>query len=299
MLIPSKRVDSVGGMKLAISTLCCPAWELGKIVDAAAENGITGIDFRGIGAEIDITALPQFAADLESTLKLLGDQGISLPCFNTSVTLLSPSPQRWDAMLDEARRYAMLAERTGTPYLRIFGGRSPKELTQEQAVMMAQRHLRQLVKICKPHGCLPLLETHDDWTTSPRVLELIHEFEPAEVGVIWDLEHPWRAGEAPMDTALGLRRFLRHIHVKDTIYPEEKARSVLLGQGLVPLAECAAALGRIGYDGWYCLETEKRWHPAAPEPEQSIPQFARFMRENWNQGGNRAHFGEPANPQNV
>ena len=295
MLISRGRLDSVGGMKLAISTLVCPAWELERIVDAAAENGIEGIDFRGIGAEIDITALPQFGAGLEGTLKLLAGRGISMPCLNTSVTLVCPSSQRWDAMLDEARRYAVLAERTGTKYLRVFGGKAPKELTADQARMMAERHMRQLVKICRPHGCIPLLETHDDWRVSGRVLELVHGFDPAEAGVIWDLEHPWRAGEAPMDTAQGLRRFMRHVHVKDTIYPENQPQSVLLGQGLVPLGECAAGLGRIEYGGWYCLETEKRWHPAAPEPEQSIPQFARFMRQNWKPAG----FGEPARLGNV
>jgi sugar phosphate isomerase/epimerase len=282
-------------MKLSISTLCCPEWELEKIVDAAAENGIEGIDFRGIGPEIDITALPQFGIDLAGTLKLLAERKISMPCFNTSVTLLSPSAQRWDAMLDEARRYANLAERTGTRFLRVFGGRAPKELTHEQARMMAQRHLRQIVKICKPHGCLPLLETHDDWTTSSAVLELIHEFEPADIGVIWDFEHPWRAGETPADTAEGLRRFIRHVHVKDTTYPHGERRGMLLGEGLVPLGECASALRRIEYDGWYCLETEKRWDPAAPEPQQSVRQFGEFMRNRWSQ----LHFGEPARRLNV
>jgi len=282
-------------MKLSISTLCCPAWQLEKIVDAAAQNGIGGIDFRGIGPEIDITALPQFGVDLAATLKLLGGRGISIPCFNTSVTLLSPSAQRWGAMLDEAVRYATLAGRTGTSFLRIFGGRAPKELTHEQARMTAQRHLRQVVKICKPHGCLPLLETHDDWTTSSAVLELIHEFEPTDLGVIWDLEHPWRAGESPADTAEALRRFIRHVHVKDTTYPGGQRRGMLLGEGLVPLGECAAALRRIEYDGWYCLETEKRWDSAAPEPQDSFPQFAEFMRQRWPQ----LHFDEPAGRQNV
>jgi fatty-acyl-CoA synthase len=285
MLIRREGADSVEGMKLAVSTLCCPTWELPQIVEAAVRNGIEGIDFRGIGAEIDITALPQFGAELDATLRLLREGKISLPCFNTSVTLLSPSPQRWDAMLDEARRYATLAGRTETAFLRVFGGRTPQELTGEQARMMAQRHLRQVVKICKPHGCIPLLETHDDWTTSARVLELIHEFEPADVGVIWDLEHPWRAGESPAATAVGLRRFIRHVHIKDTTYPDGKRRGMLLGHGLVPLKECAAALAEIGYQAWYCLETEKRWDSAAPEPGESLPQFAEFMREKWTKWG--------------
>ena len=55
----------------------------------------------------------------------------------------------------------------------------------------------------------------------------------------------------------------------------------LLGEGDLPLDRCIAALKSIGYDAWACLETEKRWHPTAPDPEQSVPQFAAYMREHW------------------
>jgi sugar phosphate isomerase/epimerase len=265
-------------MKLAISTLACPNWSLEQIISAASASEIAGIDFRGIGSEIDITKLPQFGADLPETLASLREHHLVMPCLNTSVTLVVPDPEKWDLMLQEVQRYAQLASRTATRYMRVFGGSIPKNLTRDEAVHLAQRHLRQAVKICKPNGCQPLLETHDAWITSDQVLQLIHEFDPDDVGVLWDLEHPWRLGESPADTAVGLRRWIRHIHIKDTIRTDGKSRPVLLGEGELPLHECLAALQAIGYDGWISLETEKRWHPQGPEPEQSVPQFARYMR---------------------
>jgi sugar phosphate isomerase/epimerase len=95
---------------------------------------------------------------------------------------------------------------------------------------------------------------------------------------LWDLEHPWRNGEAPQETATQLKGRIEHIHIKDTIRRGGKSVPLLLGEGEVPLAECLAALRSIGYDGWICLETEKRWHPEGPEPERSVPQFADYMR---------------------
>jgi sugar phosphate isomerase/epimerase len=267
-------------MKLTVSTLSCPTWELNRIVDAANAAGIAGIDFRGLGDEIDITRLPQFNQQLEATLAFLRGRGIEMPCFNTSVTLVSPSPERWSAMLDETQRYGKLAERTGTRLLRIFGGGVPKGMTRDEGRLMAQRHLRQIVKICKAYGCVPIVETHDDWATGQQALELLHEFDPADVGVLWDVEHPWRRGESPGDTATALRRFVRHVHVKDSIGNER--RPTLLGEGALPLVDCAAALRVIEYDGWFCLECEKRWDEKAPEPEASLPQFAMYMRERWN-----------------
>lgn len=265
-------------MKLTVSTLACPKWTLEQIVSAVASAGIEGIDFRGIGDEIDITRLPAFNERLPATLELLKKHKLQMPCINTSVTLVTPDPAKWQAYLDEAQRSAQLARKTCTRLLRIFGGNIPDSLTRDEAAILARRHLRQLVKICQPNGCIPILETHDAWSTSPQVLELLHEFDPNETGALWDIEHPYRKGEPLTDTFAALKRFLKHVHVKDSVRVNEKNSPRLLGEGQLPLKEAHRILHEGGYDGWICLETEKRWHAEAPEPQVSIPQFAEFMR---------------------
>jgi sugar phosphate isomerase/epimerase len=272
-------------MKLCFSTLACPEWSLEQMVRAAADNGIEGIDFRGIQNEIDITRLPEFNQDLDQTLSLLRRHGLHMPCLNTSVTLVCPAQERWNMMLAEAQRYADLAGRTGTSFLRIFGGSVPKEMSRDEARNLARRHLRQLVHICQPAGCQVLLETHDAWKSSGEVLELLGEFEKHEVGCLWDVEHPHRRGESPADTAAGLGGFLRHVHVKDSVQHDGKSLPVLMGEGELPLRPFVQALKRIGYDAWICLEAEKRWVAAGPDPEGSIPQFARYMRDVWQEPG--------------
>jgi len=267
--------------RLSFSTLSCPAWSFEQIVESATRFGVQGIDFRGIGNEIDITKLPLFAnGNLDATMQAIRFRGLKLPCFNTSVTLVSPAPQRWQEMLDECRRYAQLAQRTGTRLIRIFGGGVPKEMSRDEGRLMAERHLRQVIKICRNFDCTPILETHDDWSTSAQVLELLHEQDPRDVGVLWDIEHSFRHGESPIDTVTALRRFLRHVHFKDSRAGEAGKRiPTLLGEGELPLRECVHALRETGYDGWVCLEAEKRWHPQeTPEPEVTIPQFVVFMR---------------------
>jgi sugar phosphate isomerase/epimerase len=265
-------------MKLTISTLACPDWTLAQILEACAAAGVGGVDFRGLGPEIDVTRLREFTLDLPLTLAEFRARGVAMPCFNTSVTLMVPSAQRWQEMLDEAHRYAQLAQRTGTPFMRIFGGAIPKGMSREEALGIAGRHLRQISKICKAHGTQPVLETHDAWSTSRAVRELLHEFAPDEAGVLWDVEHTCRAGEAPGETLEALGRYVRHVHVKDSVREGGKYIPKLLGEGELPLGDVMRALKRAGYDGWICLETERRWHPDdAPAPEVSVPHFARFM----------------------
>jgi sugar phosphate isomerase/epimerase len=272
-------------MRLAISTLACPDWGLPQVVDACAAAGVHGVDFRGLGAEIDVTRLREFSLDLAPTLDAFRRADLAIPCFATSVTLISPTGQRWQEMLDEAHRYAQLARRTGTRYLRVFGGALPKGMTRDEGLAMASRHLRQIVKMCRTHDTQPVVETHDDWSTSAALRELLHEFDPAEAAALWDVEHTTRAGEPPADTVAGLGRFLKHVHLKDAIVEAGHPTPKLLGEGDVPLVEALHALRATNYTGWLCLETEKRWHPAiAPAPEVSIPQFTKFVARHWSAG---------------
>jgi sugar phosphate isomerase/epimerase len=269
-------------MRFCFSTLVCPTWSFPQIVGAAAAHGLEGIDLRGIGAEIDITRLAAFNEELDATLALLRQHGLSVPCLNTSIALVTPVNDRWDMMLDECRRYARVAGRAGTPFLRVFGGQVIKGMTRSEATAMAKRHLRQLQHICTPHRCRVLLETHDDWATGEQVLELLGDTTPEEAGVLWDIEDPCRRGEAPGQTAQNLSKHILHVHIKDSTRINGASRPSLLGQGNLPLKQFVQALKAIAYDRWICLETEKRWHPeVAPEPEESLPQFVQYMKANW------------------
>src|SRR6476469_2868180 len=105
-------------MKLCFSTLACPECALDQIVKAAGDNQL-GVDFRGIGSEIDITRMPAFNDQLPATLEIFRRNNVTVPCLNTSVTLISP-PDRWTAMLDECQRTAQLAKQLDTRLMRIF-----------------------------------------------------------------------------------------------------------------------------------------------------------------------------------
>jgi sugar phosphate isomerase/epimerase len=269
--------------KLCFSTLICPTWTLEQIIASGASSGVRGIDFRGVGGEIDITRLPEFDPNdgLMVTINSLRRAGLQMPCLNTSVTLVTPASERWQQMLDECSRHAQIDALRETRFLRIFGGSIPKEMSRDEGLSLAQRHLRQLIKICHGSGSQVLIETHDDWSTSAPILELIHEFSPEEVGILWDIEHPFRRGESPEETATALRRYIRHVHIKDSVRAASHNEPKLLGEGDLPIAQCVHVLRETGYEAWYSLETEKRWHADAPEPEQSLPQFVSYMNEIW------------------
>ena len=54
---------------------------------------------------------------------------------------------------------------------------------------------------------------------------------------------------------------------------------VLFGEGEFPAQECAQALLRDGYAGWFSLEWEKAWHPEIANPEIALPGFPSRIRQ--------------------
>jgi hypothetical protein len=60
---------------------------------------------------------------------------------------------------------------------------------------------------------------------------------------------------------------------------------VLTGTGEVPVKEQVKVLAASGYQGFYCLEWEKRWVPDIEEPEVAFPQYARVVTEYLQEAG--------------
>ncbi len=265
--------------RLTISTLVCPSWPLETILERAAAVGVQGVDFRGIQQNVDHTTLPAFSTQVDKTVALLRGRGLEAPCMCSSVALMTPDPLKWAGMLEEYLRYLKVADAFGSPFIRIFPGRTPADMSRDAATVMARQHARQLASLAKSHRAKPLLETHDDWGASAEVIQLIDDCDPDAFGVVWDVRHTWAAKELPQQVIATLGPRLKHVHVKDSVMRDGREVPALLGEGIVSVRESLIALRDANYDGWICLETEKRWYPeVAPVPEESLPQFVAFVR---------------------
>ena len=71
-------------------------------------------------------------------------------------------------------------------------------------------------------------------------------------GCYFDLANPLRRGLDPPTEIRALGPLVRRVHIKDMLVRPGDVRP---GRGRVVFAECARALGEIGYDGWLTLET--------------------------------------------
>ncbi|MDB5085770.1 MAG: Xylose isomerase [Bacilli bacterium] len=268
-------------MKLSFTTLGCPDWSLETIIAGAGDYGFDAIDFRGLSGEMNIYKLPEFGANATETRRRIHAAGLTVSCFSSSVKLVSRA--QYEQNLQEITEYARLCEEFETPYIRVFGG-SIGDLERSEAVEIAAAHLQEMARIAKAHGAKVLIETHDDWTSCEHVRALMERVDSDAVGVLWDVHHPYRMlGEQFETTWNALGRWIEYTHFKDSRLTgsggDPEFQYCLAGEGNIPIPDAFALLSSHGYQGFYTLEWEKKWHPEIENAEVAFPHYVQYMRK--------------------
>jgi sugar phosphate isomerase/epimerase len=265
---------------IAFSTLGCPAWEWNKILDFAHQHGFAAIELRGVQGNLDLPAHPIFAADrIEQTKKEIHASKLRIACVSSSANLYFEDAEKRAKELADARRFIDLAAMLGAPYVRVFGGKaesdkSPAPSAETKARVAAG--LRELGTYAGPHNVTVIIESHDHFTSSATLKDVLTQAGSDHVGLLWDAHHTFAtSNEEPEFTVKQLGTWIRHTHLKDSVGSGEDRKYVLTGRGTVPIQRQIQALRSIGYKGFYCFEWEKLWHPEIDDPEIAIADYAR------------------------
>ncbi len=268
-------------MKISCTTLCCPNWSLEMILERFKQYGYDAVDFRGLGDEMEVWHLPAFSTGAAETVRRISDVGLEVSAFCSSARMFHPDPSEREKDVAEVAQYAHLCREFGAPTIRIFGG-ALKGTPVEQALETAAATLREMAGVAGEDVMLAV-ETHDDWVCSSMIADAMKKVELPNVGVLWDLHHPYRlGGESPGQTYDNIGQLTVATHVKDsriTGEGEDDYEYCLGGEGDVPLEEMVALLKDGGYDGYLTLEWEKKWHPEIAEPEEALPAYAEYMKK--------------------
>jgi sugar phosphate isomerase/epimerase len=265
-------------MKLAFTTLACPDWTLEQAVAAAQRYGYAGIELRLLDGQL-------VSADLDETARrrvreVCATAGLPIVCVDTSVRIAQPDPAEREAQIQAGLAMLELAAAWESPVIRVFGG-PPADTPADAAIAGAVECLAPLAERGRALGVAVALETHDAFSSSMVVRQVLDRVPGPGAGALWDTLHPFRVGNTLDEAIANLRDRLLHVHVKDGRRPADGGPNwdlTLLGDGEVPMPDILAALQRAGYDGWLAVEWEKKWHPELDAPEIALPQHAEKLR---------------------
>jgi sugar phosphate isomerase/epimerase len=178
-----------------------------------------------------------------------------------------------------------LADRLNAPYVRVFGGGAWKDPVTSELIERGAKTLREVQAELKRRGLRPelLLETHDAFSSSTTILQLIHGLD-TPLNIIWDTHHTWKlGGESPQDTWELMGPIIRHVHYKDsytTLKTPAGYRFVNPGEGEYPTKALFHVLKANGYSAGVSLESEKHWRPEIPDLVDMLTAFTKIIQAN-------------------
>ena len=274
----ASRLSGDERLPLGFSTLGCPQWSWSQILDFAAAHGYAAVELRGILKEMDLTKVPELTGEqLSEAKRQLAAHGLVVPTVDASAHMHEMDPAKHATQLDEARRCIDLAHALGASYVRVFGNNYIAGVPRAEMLAHVAAGLRTLGDHARGKNVTIVIESHGDFTDSPALLDILTKADSPNVALLWDAHHTFVSGkEQPEDTVRQLGRYIRHVHLKDSVpaATEGGRRYVLTGTGQVPVKRQIEALVKLGYRGYYNYEWEKRWHPEIEEPEVAFAQFA-------------------------
>jgi sugar phosphate isomerase/epimerase len=267
---------------IAFSTLGCPAWDWPRILEFAHQHGFSAIELRGLQGNMDLPSHAIFAADrIEQTKKEIRDHKLSIACVSSSANLYMEDADKRAKELADARRFIDLASTMGAPYVRVFGGKAQSDnapVPDDPTKARVAAGLRELGQYAGPKSVTVIIESHDHFTSSATLKDVLKAADSEHVGLLWDAHHTFAASnEDPEFTVKQVGPWIRHTHLKDSVGKGEDRKYVLTGTGNVPIERQIKALQSIGYKGFYCFEWEKVWHPDLIDPEIAIADFAHVV----------------------
>jgi len=266
-------------LPIAFSTLGCPAWNLDKILSFAEAHGYAAIELRGLEGNLDLPSHPAFAPDkITETRKSFAAHGLKIACVSSSARMGEPDQEKHAKEMTDGRRFIDLAASLEAPYVRVFGDGTTTETGVPPSDALKARvaaGLRDLGGYSGAKNVTVILESHDNFTSSATLRDVMQRADSPHVALLWDAHHTFATGkEEPEFTVKQLGRWIRHTHLKDSVPAGDDRKYVLTGRGDVPIRRQIAALQSISYPGYYCFEWEKVWHPDLADPEIAIADYA-------------------------
>ena len=262
-------------MRIAFSTLAFPEATLSEAAALGRSLGYAGIELRlDDGQLID--------SSMSATKRVRVKQTIAaarLPIVSVDSSIILTA----EGAGPELRQFLELANDWESPLIRVYGGPLAEEPGTRRAQMEgAAAVLQEAIPLAERLGVAIAIETHDSFSASSVVAELLAMVQSKWVGALWDTHHPHRMGERPAEVYENIGPRVLHVQVKDarrSVAHKGGWQLVPLGEGEVPVREIISLLAAGGYGGYISVEWEKYWHPEIEEPEIALPQHLKVLQE--------------------
>ena len=172
-----------------------------------------------------------------------------------STALHHSKPEIRQKNLDEGKRFIDLAMQLDCPFVRVFPNELPKTGERARVINLIIEGLAQLGDYAKKGKVTVLMESHGDAVQTSELKQIMEATASSQTGLLWDVVNMWAVTKQPPAAVYGeLKKFIRHVHLKDMRFVDGKEHYVRFSTGEAPVFEAINALHNGGYTGYYSFE---------------------------------------------
>ena len=157
-----------------------------------------------------------------------------------------------EADADTLRKYVDMAAAAGVEYV-IVRAENPVSFD------VLHDKMADAVRRAENTGVEILFESVGHLSATENILELINRFSSAAIGASWNVRGTYfGAGESTETTIKTLGAYIKYVRLGDM----KDGRTVLIGEGDLPVEQLMRALSSLNYDGYICAAWNEEIHDA-------------------------------------
>ena len=227
------------------------------VIHKASDWGLAGVDTTVYWLDTS----PQSLANLRRTAF---KAGIQLYNAGARIQLSQPTKESQDAQVETIKKWVDVADAIGASHVRVFGGRTPKGATQEQAIAWAVEVLKRGAEYSGTKGII--LGVEDDAglsATAPPTIAIAKGADSPWAGINADSGNLPKNGYEEFSTLLP---YATSVHFKTMVSDENGKKNPADWPRLL------AMIAKSGYRGFVGLEYEGN------NPDE-IPEYCAKLRD--------------------
>lgn len=264
--------------KYAFTSSICPEWTAAALVDGMQTYKFDGVELvmgQGHLHGVDLDTDVEFLTEVRKTFD---EADMAVAALGTSFSFASPDITEREKSIANAKQALRMAETLGAPYVRVVAGEMPPGLEATGVVDYVSEALSDLTEFAEEERIrsMILVETAGSFSHSKYITEVMAQVYSEKIGVLWNVLHPMRVLEQPERTFDVIGEYVRHVHVIDAAFNEDrtKVQPCELGEGFVPMNRVVDLLKSAAYRGYLSIETVQK----DLDPDETLPKYAEYLK---------------------
>ncbi len=256
-------------MKLSYFTGNWPNLSWNEHCDLADVMGLSGLELRFTSADAQKFFDSARSAEQRPFLRRLIDRKLTVPCVTVAVSLAGADKNE---VLQNTADAILLASALNSPYVCMDMLVEDKEGEERAAALLSE-----ILPLAESEDRVLLIETKGLYSNTVELCRLLDRFACDHLAALWNIHNPYVFAQESADATIqNLGAYVKYVRVSDSEQAGDTIRPCLIGDGLVPISDMAAALRSIDYNGALSLQSNLD-DEALSDPDIVLPHYVNVM----------------------